>query len=373
VRAKLKEIKEELWRQMHWPIPEQGKWLAQVIRGLFNYHAVPTNFAALGEFRHQVIRIWLRTLRRRSETDDTPWTRMEKLAEDFLPKPKILHPWPAGALRRQIPEVGEAMGRDGGVATSPFVEPMEMPVAHANDLSRSIITFEQATTLVVVAELSAKSRLVAGTVPGVQRQPLKKLEPDAPGLLRLVERWRSEAIKAGRTINRVVLAYEAGRDGFWLARWLIARGIEVYVIHSASVAVSRDRKRAKTDRLDAAMLMRVFLGWLRGERGHCGMVAIPTLKEEDARRPSRERESLVNERTRIVNRMKSALVRLGVQGFKPHLRKASQRLEALRTPEGEGLPANTIAELRRGMVRLALVREHRCHRKGTDREASARS
>ncbi len=94
---------------------------------------------------------------------------------------------------------------------------------------------------------------------------MKKLEPDAPGILRLIERWRSEAIKAGQTINRVVLAYEAGRDGFWLAR-LIAHGIEVHVIHSASVAVSRERKRAKTDRLDAAMLMRVLLGWLRDER-----------------------------------------------------------------------------------------------------------
>src|SRR5258706_10148889 len=87
-----------------------------------------------------------------------------------------------------------------------------------------------------------------------------------------IERWRNEAVRAGRPINRIALAYEAGGDGFWLARWLIARGIEGHVIHSASVAVSRERKRAKTDRLDAAMLMRVFLGWLRGERGHCGMV-----------------------------------------------------------------------------------------------------
>ena len=125
----------------------------------------------------------------------------------------------------------------------------------------------------------------------------------------------NEAVRAGRPISRIALAYEAGRDGFWLARWLIARGIEAHVIHSASVAVSRERKRAKTDRLDAAMLMRVFLGWLRGERGHCGMVAIPTMEEEDARRPSRERESLVNERSRITNRMKSALARLGVRGF----------------------------------------------------------
>ena len=95
VRAKLKEIKEELRRRMHQPIPEQGRWLAQVIRGFFNYHAVPTNIAALGRFRHQVTRHWLRTLRRRSQTDNTPWTRMERLAKDFLPTPKILHPWPA--------------------------------------------------------------------------------------------------------------------------------------------------------------------------------------------------------------------------------------------------------------------------------------
>jgi transposase len=108
---------------------------------------------------------------------------------------------------------------------------------------------------------------------------LKKLEPDATALLRLIERWRNEAMRAGRPIGRIALAYEAGRDGFWLARWLITRGIEAHVIHSASVAVSRERKRAKTDRLDAAMLMRVFVGWLRGERGHCGMVVIPTMEE----------------------------------------------------------------------------------------------
>jgi transposase len=121
--------------------------------------------------------------------------------------------------------------------------------------------------------------------------------------------------------------------------------------------VSRERKRAKTDRLDAAMLMRVFLGWLRGERGHCGMVVIPTMEEEAARRPSRERESLVNERSRITNRMKSALARLGIRGFKPHLRKAPERLAGLRTAEGTGLPANIIEEFRRDMARLALVRE----------------
>jgi transposase len=158
-------------------------------------------------------------------------------------------------------------------------------------------------------------------------------------------------------IDRVVLAYEAGRDGFWLARWLRARGIEAYVIHPTSVAVSREHKRAKTDRLDTAMLLRVFVGWLRGERGHCGMVAIPTVEEEDAKRPSRERESLVGESTRIINRMKGTLARLGIRGFKPQLRKAEQRLAALRTPDGLAIPPNTLDEIRRDLARLALIRD----------------
>ena len=87
------------------------------------------------------------------------------------------------------------------------------------------------------------------------------------------------------------------------------------------------------------------------------MAAVPTLEEEDARRPNREREGLVGERTRIVNRMKGALARLGVRGFKPTLRKAPERLAALRTAEGAPLPPNTLAELRRDMARLRLVRE----------------
>src|SRR6478672_1621261 len=215
----------------------------------------------------------------------------------------------------------------------------DCPVAQVNDLSRSLTAFDPISTLVVVVEMSKASWLVSGAVPGVERQPLKKLEPDATALLRLIERWRNEAMRAGRPISRIALAYEAGRDGFWLARWLIARGIEAHVIHSASVAVSRERKRAKTDRLDAAMLMRVFLGWLRGERGHCGMVVIPTIEEEAARRPSRERESLVNERSRITNRMKSALARLGIRGFKPHLRKAPERLAGLRTTSSRNFGA----------------------------------
>ena len=230
-------------------------------------------------------------------------------------------------------------------------------MSQVSDLSRSLAAFDQNTALTVVVELSEASWLVAGLVPGLDRQPLKKQEPNPVALLRLLERWRAEAVTAGRTIERIALAFEAGRDGFWLARWLQARGIEVHVIHSTSVTVSREHRRAKTDRLDTALLMRVFLGWLRSDRGHCRMVAIPTLAEEDARRPSRERESLVGERTRIVNRMKAALARLGIRGFKPELRKAPQRLEALRTPEDMPIPPNMLDEIRRDMARLAVVRE----------------
>jgi transposase len=225
-----------------------------------------------------------------------------------------------------------------------------------NDLSRSLVAFDQNSTVVAVVELSLKSWLVAGLVPGLKRQPLKKLGADPDGLLLLLERWRTEAERAGHKISRIAVAFETGRDGFWLARWLRARGIEAYVIHASSLAVSREHRRAKTDRIDTQMLMRGFLGWLRGEAQHCRMAAIPTLAQEDAKRPTREHESLVAERTRVVNRMKATLIRLGIRTFNIKLRKAAEGIAALRTPEGEPLPPNTLAQLRRDLERLALIR-----------------
>jgi len=220
-----------------------------------------------------------------------------------------------------------------------------------NDLSRSLAALDENSTLIAVIEMSQSSWLVAGIVPGVERHPAKKLDPDEGRLLRLLHRWHGEAEKAGRSINRIAVAFEAGRDGFWLARWLRGHGIEAYVIHPNSIAVSREHRRAKTDRLDTALLKRAFLGWLRAERDHCSMAVIPSPEEEDAKRPSRERETLIGERTRIGNRIKSTLARLGIRGFKPTLRTAAQRLEQLRTPEGEAVAANTLAELQRAMAR----------------------
>ena len=186
---------------------------------------------------------------------------------------------------------------------------------------------------------------------------MKKIEPDENDLLKLLHRWRKEAEAAGNKIKRIAVAFETGRDGFWLARWLRARGIEAHVIHAASVAVSREHRRAKTDRLDTEQLKRSFLGWLRGERDHCKMAAIPSLAQEDAKRPHRERETLVVEQTSIVNRMKGVLARLGIRTFNPKLKKAPGHLEHVRTPEGEPIPPNTLAELYREMERLRLIRE----------------
>ncbi len=228
-------------------------------------------------------------------------------------------------------------------------------MSELNDLSRSLTSLEQDKTIIAVIEMSQSSWLVAGIVPGIERHPLKKLEPSEEELVRLLTRWRAEATKKGHTITRIAVAFEAGRDGFWLARWLRARDIETYVIHPTSVAVSREHRRAKTDRLDTGLLKRVLIGWLRGEPDHCHMAAIPTLAEEDAKRPNREREGLVRERTRIVNRMKSCLVRFGIRNFKPTLRKAPERLATLGTPEGVPLPPNTLHELRRDMARLRFV------------------
>jgi transposase len=225
-----------------------------------------------------------------------------------------------------------------------------------DDQSRCLVALDQDSTLIAVIEMSQKQWLVGALVPGLAREPQKKLAPEASRLLALLERWRAEAAKAGRVIARICAAYEAGRDGFWLARWLRERGIECHVIHPTSIAVSREHRRAKSDRLDLALLQRSFLGWLRGEKKHCSMAPIPSLAEEDARRLNRERQTLTGEASRLVNRMKACLARRGIRNLNVKARSAGARLDGLRTGEGAALPPLTQAELRRDLARLALVR-----------------
>src|SRR5258707_9391044 len=199
--------------------------------------------------------------------------------------------------------VGSPQGRDRRVKMSEPFGPATPETA-----------FDHDSTLVVALELSGKSWEVGAVVPGVSRRPRRRLQPrDMTGLLTQLERWRAEALKAGRTVRRTVLTYEAGRDGFWIARYLQPLGIEVHIMHPASIPVERGR-RAKTDRIDLDMLLRTFLAWLRGEPRVCSIVPIPDVTEEDMRRPERERDRLVSERVAVENRIGNLLCLHGVVG-----------------------------------------------------------
>jgi transposase len=211
------------------------------------------------------------------------------------------------------------------------------------------------STIVAVVELSARSWLVGAQVAGVPRQCRQKLVPSAEGLLDHLDHLRQRAEKAAKRVSRVVVAYEAGRDGFWLARWLLGRGIEVYVIQPSSVPVDRRARRAKTDALDVEMLLRTTLAWLRGEPRVCSMVPIPSEVEEDGRRPLRERQDLIKARLALTNKIDGVLATLGVGGYRPLRGDRRERLEALRRPGGGPLPAHAKARLTRLLDRLELV------------------
>src|SRR5438067_13503810 len=129
--------------------------------------------------------------------------------------------------------VNRSMASIGADVTRPMEPPMRKPKQRKplNDLSRSLTTLDVNHTLIAVIEMSQKSWLVAGIVPGVERQPLKKLDTDEHALLKVLNRWQAEAEKQGHRIMRIAVAFEAGHDGFWLARWLTTRGVEAHVIH----------------------------------------------------------------------------------------------------------------------------------------------
>ena len=217
--------------------------------------------------------------------------------------------------------------------------------------------FDHNSTLVLALELSGKGWQVGAVLPGVARRPRRSVAPrDVAGLLTQIERWKAEAQRAGRAV-RTVLAYEAGRDGFWIARCLRAHGIEVQIMHPASIPVERRGRRAKTDRIDLDMLLRTLLAWLRGEPRVCSMVRVPSETEEDMRRPERERERLVSERIALENRIENLLCLHGITGFRPRLKKAAVRLDELRSAAGTPLRPQLMAEVKRLMVRHRLLSE----------------
>src|SRR5271166_1616411 len=211
------------------------------------------------------------------------------------------------------------------------------------------------STIIGALELSEKKWVLAVQLPGVSRHSRHVLEACGDGLASFVERLKARCAAAGRKIARVILTDEAGRDGFWLARFLARRGIEVHVIQPSSLPVDRRARRAKTDAIDVEMLLRTLMAWLRGEPRVCSMVPIPTEADEEARRAHREREDLSGERRSIVNKIGGILATLGVKGFKALRRDRRKQLDVLRQPDGDPVPPLARARIERLLDRLELV------------------
>jgi transposase len=219
-------------------------------------------------------------------------------------------------------------------------------------------TNPQPATLFVALELSKAKWLVGLHSPMADKVSRHTIAGgDAPALLMLIgaARRRAEAGLGGTV--RVVTCYEAGYDGFWLHRLLVAHGIANQVIDPASLLVNRRARRRKTDRIDLAGLLRTLMAWHRGEPQVCSMVRVPSPEEEDRRRRGRERERLVKERVQHLGRVKGLLMTQGVRDFQPARRGWRDRLEALRTGDGRPLPDCLKAEIARECRRLALVDE----------------
>src|SRR5712671_6564811 len=217
------------------------------------------------------------------------------------------------------------------------------------------------STVQIAIELSVSSWLIAARLPGAEKSRLHRIEGgDTAGLLALFAELRSRASAKLAGEANVACCFEAGRDGFWLHRLLTAHGVAAYVLEPTSILVSRRARRAKTDRLDAEGMLRVLVAWLGGDRQVCSMVRVPTPEEEDAKRPHREREHLVQEKLRIENRIQALLFTQGIRG-RPSLRSWERDLAELRTGDGRMLPPLLRAELdrlrRRLVLALELIRE----------------
>ena len=211
------------------------------------------------------------------------------------------------------------------------------------------------STIIGALELSEKKWVLAVQLPGVSRHSRHALEACGDGLASFVERLKAKCAAAGRKIGRVILTHEAGRDGFWLARFLSRRGIEVHVIQPSSLPVDRRARRAKTDIIDVEMLLRTLMAWLRGEPRVCSMVPIPSEADEEARRAYREREDLTGERRSIVNKIDGILATLGIKAYKALRRDRREQLTSMQQPDGDPIPQKAKARIERLLDRLELV------------------
>ena len=209
----------------------------------------------------------------------------------------------------------------------------------------------------VSLELSRRAWLITSLSPGGGEKMSKHSVPgsDVSGLLRrFAELRRKAAARTGQDFPIIVIQ-ETGLDGFWIHRVLQSEGIESHVVDAASILTSRRRRRAKTDRIDGEILVRTLMAFKRGEPRVCSMVRAPTPEEEDRRRVSRERRTLVGERVRHANRIKGLLFAQGVFGYEPLRKGRRERLEALRTGDGRPLPVHLKAQIIRELDRLEVV------------------
>src|SRR3954468_12919425 len=212
-------------------------------------------------------------------------------------------------------------------------------------------------TLYASLELSRSTWLVTSLAAGGGKVSKHSVVAgDGAALLALLARLRGRVEQSAGGPVAVVVVQEAGRDGFWLHRLLEAEGVESHVVDPASIAVPRRQRRAKTDAIDGETLLRTLLAWRRGEPRVCAMGAAPTPEQEDRRRISRERATLLRERVRHINRIKGLLATQGVYDFEPLRPDRLERLGALVTGDGRPLPDRLRAELRRELERLELLR-----------------
>lgn len=222
---------------------------------------------------------------------------------------------------------------------------------------------DEQETLYAAVELSKKSWVVSIAHPGRERPSIYRIA--GGDFAELVSRLR----RVADGIGRIVVCYEAGYDGFWLARSLIRTGIECRVLDPASLQVNRRARRVKTDRIDALMLLRALIAIDRGDHYVCAVVRVPSIEEEDARRSHRERQRLVRERTGHINRIKGLLFGQGIRGIEPKLRRTRIDFATLTTAEGHPLPERLRRELEREYARLDLV-EDQLRRVEKDRDTA---
>jgi transposase len=213
-----------------------------------------------------------------------------------------------------------------------------------------------ANKLFAALELSKAKWLISMDAPGNDKRSTHVVDGgDSTALLELLARLRTAAERRVGGPVQVVVIQEAGLDGFWIHRLLEQNGIESHVVDAASIAVNRRHRRAKTDAIDGEALLRTLLAWARGERRVCSMVRPPSPEEEDRRRLTRERGTLLKERTQHTNRIKGLLSGQGITDYDPLRKDRLARLDALKTGDGRPLPERLKAEIRREIERVDLV------------------